>query len=448
MPKAKRKRPTPLSKLFGAARKNRMKTLRRNKARKLSRMRRNAVKSSRSGGMVLSEAEYKKRAAAARKRRAAAKKKKTYKTKTRGRAASPAKRKTTKKRTTKKRTTTKRKTTKRKSTKKRTTTKRKTTKRRTAAKTTRRKPARKKGRKVAKRKGKMTKKARRAAALKGWRRKKAAKRMYRRAVKQTKRATRRKLKRPLRKSRVKRSLRKGRVSILRAKAYGSAADRRFMRKHKMRSNPMGGAMDAVKKAIPVGVAMYAGRIICRGVLPRVPVLNSLGQHAAPVGAAGLVVAASYLTRKGKLAKYRQEALMGLGLNFLDIALTTYAPASVKAYIGLGQEDIYDSAFGEYVDVGEYLDVGAYEEMGEYVQMGAEEELGLEEELGMGGAADDLQIGTGIGTPRSSMVRQIPGRAMSAPVPSRSFTKEVPGVGAGYDKMANLYTGIFGGGFGN
>ena len=51
-----------------------------------------------------------------------------------------------------------------------------------------------------------------------------------------------------------------------------------------------------------------------------------------------------------------------------------------------------------------------------------------------------------GVAQSSMMRPIPSRPMFEAIPSRSFTKEIPRAGEGYDKADRLYGGIFGGGF--
>lgn len=340
---------------------------------------------------------------------------------------------------------------KRTSTSRKTTTKRKPAKRKVAAKTVRRRKTT-----VAKRKSKPTKASRRRVALKGLRRSKKrgrtkAIKTYRRKRKTLKRGLKRKFTSRKRNRRVAKSVRKARRAINYNKAHGSTASRSFMTRYKMRSNVQGGVVDAVKKAIPVAAAMYGGRVLARKVLPMVPGLSGLGKHAAPVGSGLMLLAGSFATKKvALLRKHRQEVLMGLGLNFIEIVLTSYVPSNWLGAIGLsGDESIYDSAMGEYVDVGEYIDTGGYEEeMGEYIEMGAEEELGMMEEMGEGfeEALGGGGIGTGIGTQNSAMLKSVPRRAMTAAVPSRSFVRQVPKVGAGYDKLANLYTGIFSGGF--
>jgi hypothetical protein len=102
--------------------------------------------------------------------------------------------------------------------------------------------------------------------------------------------------------------------------------------------------------------------------------------------------------------------------------------------------------GEYVGMGEYVQMGAEEELG----FGMEEELGLEAELGAIEYGPSSQIGQGIGSnwgpagARGSLVRQVPERAFTAPVPQRSFIKAVQPAGVHFDKAASVYTGSFAG----
>ena len=76
-------------------------------------------------------------------------------------------------------------------------------------------------------------------------------------------------------------------------------------------------------------------------------------------------------------------------------------------------------------------------------MGAvEEELGVEEGLGnvlLGGLPGPVSGG--------GMLKTVPSQAFIAPVPARSFTKQIPSVTPQYDASADLYSGIFGGKFG-
>lgn len=264
---------------------------------------------------------------------------------------------------------------------------------------------------------------------------------------------RRKAKR--RRSTVSPGLRRGRRAIRRSVAYRRPADVAFRRKFGMRSNPKNAIIDAIKKAAPIAASLYGARAISRGLFPRIPGIDRLGRHAAPVASVGLLALAAFATRKGKLAKHRSTILLGMGLNVIDVVMKAYVPANVKAYIGMGATPLYDGPMGEYVAVGDVPPLsepmGEYVEMGDYIEMGAseelglglEQELGLESEMGMGGAP--LQIGTGIGNPWPSMEKPVPARAFSAPVPQRSFVKPVPQVGPGYDNLSTLYTGNFAGG---
>jgi hypothetical protein len=441
MPKAKKKGVMYKGKrVYGAVatRIKRKRAAAKRRSTTAKRRRKNPVRSPRSRGMVLSEKEFQRRVAAEmRKRKAAAKKRKKpakkrthpKKAKVTVTRAKPKKAAAKKRRKTvaKKRKTTKRKTTKRKS-----------PKRVAAAKKAARTRARKKAaRKRAGRKAAAARARRRRVPRRGYvrtRRRKAIKR-YGRGV---------------------RSMARARRSILHTKKRGSGLARAFARRYRMRSNPVGAVVDTLKQTAPIALSMYGSRAVCNMVKKHsgsIPGFSALGVHAGPVTAGLLLIAGTFVTKKGRLAKMRREILVGMGLNFIDTALTTYAPASVKAYIGLGDEDVYDQALAEYVAVGEYVQMGddAYAEMGDYIEIGAEEELGMMEELGveeeLGGTADQLQIGTGIGQRAGAgMLKQIPGRSFTAPVPSRSFVKQIPQVGAGYDAMSNLYTGIFKGGF--
>jgi hypothetical protein len=258
--------------------------------------------------------------------------------------------------------------------------------------------------------------------------------------------------------RVAKTARRARRTVLYQRAYGNSATRSWMKRHRLTSNPKKAIIEAIKMAAPIAISLYGARAISRGLFPRIPGIDRLGRHAAPVASVALLAVGAFATKKGKLAKHRQSILLGLGLNVIDVVTKAYMPASVKAYIGMGATPLYDGPMGEYVGVGgvpplsepmgEYIEMGDYIEMGasEELGMGLEQELGLEAEMGMGGAA--LQIGTGIGNPWPSMEKPVPQRAFSAPVPQRSFIKQVPEVGPGYDSASNLYTGVFaGGGFG-
>jgi len=237
------------------------------------------------------------------------------------------------------------------------------------------------------------------------------------------------------------SLKRARRSI--RNKYKTGLAKYYKRRFKMRSNPIGGLKDAVKAALPIAVGMYGARFLSNKLVTKVPGINRLpAQAQGPVMSGLVVLGVHFLSKKVSFLKKHQANLMvGAGINLLDSVLKSFAPASVKPYLGLG----------EYVDItggmGEYLDVDSG--MGEYVQVGGvEEELGLEEELGveadLGGALDREYLG---GVAQSSMLKPVPSMSMVGTVPQRSFTKQVPGVGAGFDDMSILYKGIFSGGFG-
>ncbi len=153
-------------------------------------------------------------------------------------------------------------------------------------------------------------------------------------------------------------------------------------------------------------------------------------------------------------------MLGASLNLVDTLVKAFAPAEVKAMFGLGDSGMYDQAMGEFVTVGDYLQVGAepidddialsdYVEMsGVEEELGAlQEELGVEEELGSNGSpfgdSGPNRLG-GVG--QSSMLKALKAASSVGVVPQRSFVKNVPHAGAGYDNPNTLYTGIFGGGF--
>ena len=366
------------------------------------------------------------------------------------------------------------------STKKATTSKKKST---TAKKSSPKKTTKKKS--APKKKSTMSKKARSEAAKKGWRRKRAAsakksrggkKSMSKTAIKRRRQRAARKAVRTknrkawrrykttsakARRSRPGRKVtKKGGRGVKSAKmaksarryqrAYGSGAVLRIARKNP--GDAKGTLVATLKAALPVGVTFFGARMLSRAVLPRIPGLDRLGRHAAPVGAVAMFFLGHFGLKKvksAKVAKYRDQVLLGFGLNVLDVVAKTYMPQSIKDRIGMSG-DVYDSALGEYVgiggytaEMGEYVGIGAYEaEMGEYVGIGAEQELGS---LG-DGAFLSSGIGTGIGTPAGALVRSVQSEEFTSPVPSKSFTAPVADVGAGFDSHHSLYTGIFRGGF--
>lgn len=207
-----------------------------------------------------------------------------------------------------------------------------------------------------------------------------------------------------------------------------------------------------KQAAPVLIGMWGARALSTRVFVRIPGVDRLGVLTEPVLAIGAVVVTNFATKKVRfLAKYRSELLLGTGLNLVNSLISAFAPASVKAAIGVG--DIYDRALGEYIHAGAgapaedpAFAMGEYVQMGEYVAVGdVQEELGVDEELG--GVEEELgdEGSWGEGVSRGSMLKQVPQSQMLAPVPTRSYTMAVPPATQAYDNPAELYQGIFSGG---
>jgi hypothetical protein len=212
-----------------------------------------------------------------------------------------------------------------------------------------------------------------------------------------------------------------------------------------------GILGLAKKAAPVLIGFYATRLLVSKLGPRVPGLDRLGMFQGPVLAIGGVAVTHFATRRGPLAKYRASALLGAGLNMIDALISAFAPASVKAMIGVG--DVYDRALGEYLNAGggapaedPSLAMGEYVQMGEYVAVGGvEEELGVDEELG--GVEEELgdQGSWGEGVSQGAMLRPVERQAMLAPVPTRSYTRGVDNANAAWNQPRDFYQGIFAGG---
>ena len=132
----------------------------------------------------------------------------------------------------------------------------------------------------------------------------------------------------------------------------------------------------------------------------------------------------------------------MGVNLLSEIIGAFAPASVKAMIGMS----------DYVELGDFIQTGATPidddiALSDYLTTGQlEQELGamgdgLQQELGL---EQELGIDEGVST--SAMLAPVGARSFVQPVPSRSFTSAVPGISAGFDNPNGLYNGIFGGGF--
>ena len=297
--------------------------------------------------------------------------------------------------------------------------------------------------------------SRKAASTKTTRRRAAARRRYRAKHPGAKRRTGVK------------ALRRARRSIKRARRRGGRAGA-YARRYHMRANPglagiPGTLMAAVKVAVPVAASLYLTRFIVAKIGPSIPGLNSMpAQLQGPALATGMVVLASFATKKGPLAKYRAGIMIGVSLNLVDTLVKAFAPDSVKTMFGLGDSGMYDQALGEYARIGDYLQVGAVEPidddiaLSDYVEMSGieeelgaiQEELGVEEELGNGGGSpfgDDGPNNLG-GVGQSSMLKALKSASAVGVVPQRSFVKQIPSAGPGYDNPSALYTGNFSGGF--
>lgn len=226
---------------------------------------------------------------------------------------------------------------------------------------------------------------------------------------------------------------------------GRRLHRRYGRRSSYRKNPGGMLIDLAKRAAPVLVGLFLARVATNKLGPRVPGISKLGQFQGPAVAIGTILLTHVLTKKvGKLAKYREKLMLGAGLNALEVLFQAFAPASVKAAIGMG--DVYDRALGDYVRMGEYLHTGPDgapidDNLGDYVAVGdVEEELGdVEEELGVD---EELGDSAGEGVSTTDLLKPVPTVDMLAPVPTRSFVRAVPKASEAFDNPSKLYRGIF------
>jgi hypothetical protein len=246
------------------------------------------------------------------------------------------------------------------------------------------------------RKGKSSKRS--AAARKGARTRKrnkamraAAARRGRGRRKGHRKGGRRSYKRRARRTGV-RSLQRARRIIRRKGRKRWTRARRFITRHRMRSNPsFKGMIDVVKQALPVAGAFYAGRILANKVtaIPAVGgLVGRLGVHAAPAMAAATLFGGTMLAAKVRpLARYSGAIATGLGLNLVFTLIDAYMPASVKGLIGVGDDGLYDEALADYENVGDYENVEGYENINEGA-LGGFEGGGL---IGDGGAG----VGGGI-----------------------------------------------------
>ncbi len=236
----------------------------------------------------------------------------------------------------------------------------------------------------------------------------------------------------------------GRRRKRRSRRRGRRSYARRYRRRSYRRNPGGFLIDLAKKAVPVLLAFYGTRMFVSRIGPMIPGVASLGTLAGPVLSVGSVIGMNYATKKvAFLAKHKTELMLGSMGAALDSLIQAFAPASVKALVGMS----------DYVAVGDYFSMGAIPlddrmTMSDYVAVGGdgvEEELGLEEELGVEEELGNDLLG-GMPTGRG-LLKTIPTQQFMQPIPARSFTRQIPAAGQQYDNPNQLYAGIFNGGFG-
>jgi hypothetical protein len=217
-----------------------------------------------------------------------------------------------------------------------------------------------------------------------------------------------------------------------------------------RRNPGGEVIGFLKQAVPVLLSMFGTGAAVNFVGPMIPGVASLGSLQGPVLSTAAFLGAGFATKKvAFLAKHRGAIMMGAGLNAFLSIIKAFAPANVKALVGMGVGDYVQ--MGDYIAVGgapplredftlsDYIAVGG-DGVSEELGMGVEEELGaVEEELG-----NDLLGGMPGG---ASLLKPVPSQKFVMPIPARSFTKQIPAATTSYDNPSQVYTGIFGGGFG-
>lgn len=163
---------------------------------------------------------------------------------------------------------------------------------------------------------------------------------------------------------------KGRRSIKASKRRGGLSGA-FVRKYKMKTNP-GGLVQAVKTALPIAGSFYVSKLICNKLSSIPAVADVLGKLPGGVGKpvlAGLILAGThYGTKRGMLAKHRTGLMLGTALSLIDTIISTFAPADVKAMIGVG--DYGYGSLGEYVSTGEYVSSGEYVSTGDHYGYGS------------------------------------------------------------------------------
>lgn len=144
--------------------------------------------------------------------------------------------------------------------------------------------------------------------------------------------------------------------------------------YRWHKNPVSGIFGAVKSVAPLAASFYIGRFAATKVssIPGIgPAIGKLGNHTAPVASIALLVAGHFATKKiSGLQKYAGPIMQGFALNFINTALATYAPETVRKAIGVGDAGIYDEALGmgEYVNQAGYETIDGYETVGDMQDM--------------------------------------------------------------------------------
>ncbi|HMG58024.1 MAG TPA: hypothetical protein VK601_31200 [Kofleriaceae bacterium] len=219
-----------------------------------------------------------------------------------------------------------------------------------------------------------------------------------------------------------------------------SARRGYSRRY--RRNPGGFLVDLAKRAIPVLAAFYGTRLLVSKIGPMIPGVSALGTLTNPVLALATVVGINFGAKKvAAIAKHKEALLLGSGIALAESLIQAFAPASIKAMIGMS----------DYIQMGDYIAVGATPindsmTLSDYIAVGSdgvEEELGLEEELGVEEELGNDLLG---GVRGGGLMATVPTQSFLQPVPARSFTKMIPAAGAAYDHPGQLYGGIFNGGW--
>lgn len=270
----------------------------------------------------------------------------------------------------------------------------------------------------------------------------AATRAANKAAGKPRRAKRRKLTKKQQRRGV-RSLMRARRAIRWERKHGRGRARAYIKRYRMRTNPITAVVEALKSTAPVAVGFFAGRALATKGMEllkaRLPasVSTALGQHDGPVASLLAVVAAHYATKKiGKLAKYRTALMIGTSLNAFYTALKTYNPGGVAGYLGVGDWPAYGPQGAFPVATADYIDTSDYIEVGDYIETGAYEDVAAYEDLGT--AVGGYQGG------RVKMLGPIP--RVASKVPIQRFPASVPAEHWSPSAEEALYTGVFAGGY--